>query len=46
MGVVHPDGSFEERSKGALNGSVRTTTGALLFLLRATQPITDSADGD
>ncbi|MCG3134527.1 MAG: hypothetical protein HMLKMBBP_01841 [Planctomycetes bacterium] len=46
LGVVYPDGSFEERSSGALNGSVRTTCGALLFLLRATPPITDSADGD
>lgn len=40
----YKDGSFEERSAFALNGPVRTTCAVVLFLLRATPPITDSGD--
>jgi len=35
------DGSFEEAGPYAANGSVRSTTDAVLFLLRATVPLTD-----
>jgi hypothetical protein len=42
--VQYKDGSFEERSRYALNGALRTTCGALLFLLRATPPITAAQD--
>jgi hypothetical protein len=38
-----PDGSFEELGPGRLNGPVRTTCSAMLFLLRATPPITSGA---
>jgi hypothetical protein len=38
--IQFPDGSFEETSRGAINGPVRTTTSAVLFLVRATPPIT------
>jgi len=38
------DGSFEERTRQALNGPVRTTCTALLFLLRATPSITNGKD--
>ncbi len=41
-----PDGDFEELHRGRLNGPVRTTTSVLLFLSRATPPLTgeDSSD--
>lgn len=39
--IQYSDGSFEERSRYALNGALRTTCGAILFLVRATPPITD-----
>jgi prenyltransferase beta subunit len=35
------DGSFEEMGSDALNGPVRTTCTALLFLARATPPVTE-----
>jgi len=44
--VQFPDGSFEERSTRALNGPVRTTCGAILFLLRATPSITNGKDDE
>lgn len=44
--VQYRDGSFEERSPTALNGALRTTSGAILFLLRATPPITNSSDDE
>jgi hypothetical protein len=34
-----PDGSFEEVGRDRLNGPVRCTTTCLLFLIRATVPI-------
>jgi hypothetical protein len=44
--IQHKDGSFEEKSFAHLNGSVRTTTSCVLFLIRATAPITNSADDE
>jgi hypothetical protein len=44
--VQFADGDFEERSKHALNGPVRTTCGAILFLLRATPSITNGKDDE
>lgn len=44
--IQFPDGSFEERGPRPLNGSVRTTSSAVLFLLRATPPVTDEKEGD
>jgi hypothetical protein len=41
-----PDGSFEELHRGRLNGPVRTTSSALLFLERATPPLTSDAVDD
>jgi hypothetical protein len=37
-----PDGSFEEMGPGRLNGPVRTTAAAVLFLVKATPPLTES----
>ncbi len=42
--LQYPDGSFEERSPGHYHGPVRMTVSYLLFLLRATSPITDVKD--
>lgn len=42
--VQQPDGSFIETSPRRVNGPVRCTCSALLFLVRATQPITSSQD--
>jgi hypothetical protein len=44
--IQHKDGSFEEKSFAHLNGPVRTTSSCVLFLIRATAPITNSADDD
>ena len=44
--IQHKDGSFEESSLSHLNGPVRTTTSCVLFLARATAPITNGDDGD
>jgi hypothetical protein len=44
--IQFSDGSFEERSRHALNGPVRTTCGAILFLLRATPSITNGKDDE
>ena len=38
-----PDGSFEELGVGRINGPVRTTDSAILFLVKATTPLTESA---
>jgi hypothetical protein len=38
------DGSWEESGRGRLNGPVRTTTSAVLFLLRATPPLTSTGN--
>ena len=42
--IQFPDGSFEEMGRGRLNGSVRCTTSAVLFLLRATPPVTSQGE--
>jgi hypothetical protein len=39
--VPRPDGFFEERGIGAANWSVRSTSFAILFLLRVTPPVTE-----
>ena len=44
--LQYKDGSFEERSRYALNGPVRMTTSAILFLLRATPAVTNGKDDD
>jgi hypothetical protein len=44
--IQHKDGSFEETSFAHLNGPVRTTASCVLFLIRATPPITNSADDE
>ncbi len=44
--IQFSDGSFEERTRHALNGPVRTTCGAILFLLRATPTITNGKDDE
>jgi hypothetical protein len=41
-GLQRGDGSFEEKPPYGANWSVRSTTDALLFLVRATVPVTDS----
>jgi hypothetical protein len=40
--IQRADGSWEERGRRRLNGPVRTTTSAILFLLRATPPLTQT----
>jgi hypothetical protein len=45
LSLQYGDGSFEERAAGHTNGPVRTTVCYLLFLLRATAPITNVDDG-
>jgi hypothetical protein len=42
--IQHKDGSFEETSLSHLNGPVRTTSSCILFLIRATTPITNVDD--
>ncbi|MFO0934641.1 MAG: hypothetical protein U1E39_18290 [Planctomycetota bacterium] len=41
-----PDGSFEELGRGRINGPVRTTASVVLFLVRATPPLTGEAPAD
>lgn len=44
--IQFKDGSFEETSPAHLNGPVRTTTSCVLFIARATMPVTDVDDGE
>ena len=44
--IQFADGSFEESSRARLNGPVRSTSPAILFLIRATPPITDVEDDE
>lgn len=44
--LQYADGEFEEKRRGRMNGPVRTTTSVLLFLSRATPPLTGEEPPD